>query len=154
MRWAMRIFGGLNIIASIFSLCYFAWGIQVHLGKWPGDPNRQEWIVFLAISALSTFLVLYLAYLGVRLIIRDFKALRLVSLVFVLEIAICFMDFVVAWISNPTWIRKDIVWFWGIAIFPLQSQVFLGYAFIGLTAAIVLMIVERRSSSAIAIRVG
>ena len=37
MRWAMRIFGGLNMIASILSLYYFAWGIEIHLRKWPGD---------------------------------------------------------------------------------------------------------------------
>jgi hypothetical protein len=150
MRWAMRIFGGSNVVASLFGLCYFAWGIQIHLGKWPGNPNRQEWIVFLAISALSTSLVLYLAYLGVRLIKRDFKVLRQVCFVFVSEIAICFVDFIVTWMVHPTSIRKDVEWFWGIALFPVQPQVYFGYAFIGLTAAIVWMFVGRRSTSAIA----
>ena len=149
MRWAMRIYSALNIIASIFSLCYFAWGIEIHLGKWPGNPTRYEWAVFLAISALSTSLVLYLGYLGVRLIMRDFKALKMVSLVFVSEIAICFVDFVVTWIATPIPTPKVIL-FWGIAVFPLEAQVYTGYAFIGLAAAIVLMLVGRRSSSAIA----
>ena len=106
MRWAMRIFGGSNVVASLFGLYYFAWGIQIHLGKWPGNPNRQEWIVFLAISALSTSLVLYLAYLGVRLINRDFKVLRQVCFVFVSEIAICFVDFIVTCIRP----RFEKVW--------------------------------------------
>jgi hypothetical protein len=150
----MRFFGGLNIVASLFGLYYFAWGIQIHLGKWPGNPNRQEWIVFLAISALSTSLVLYLAYLGVRLIKLDFKVLRQVCFVLMSEIAICFVDFVVTWIVHPTSIRKDVEWFWGIAIFPIQPLVYSGFAFIGLTAAIVLIFVGRRSSSNIAARVG
>jgi len=151
VRWAMRIFGGSNVVASLFGLYYFAWGIQIHLGKWPGNPNRQEWIVFLAISALSTSLVLYLAYLGVRLINRDFKVLRQVCFVFVSEIAICFVDFIVTWMVHPTSIRKGVEWFWGIALFPFEPQVYFGYAFIGLTAAIVLMFVGRRSTSAIAV---
>jgi hypothetical protein len=106
MRSAMPIFGGLNIIVSILSLYYFAWGIEIHLGKWPGDPIRQEWTVFLAVSVLSTSLVLYLAYLGIRLIKRDFKALKLVTLVFVSEITVCYVDFAVTWIATPTSIRK------------------------------------------------
>lgn len=93
MRWALRILGSLNIIASVLSLSYFAWLIEIHLGHWPGDPNRREWIVFLGISAVSVSLVVYLAYLGVRLIQRDLNALGLASLVFVLEIALCFVDF-------------------------------------------------------------
>jgi len=154
MRWALRILGALNVFASALSLSYFAWGIKIHLGKWPGGPDRQEWIVFLSISALSVSLVLYLAYLGLRLIKRDFNALKLVSLVFISEIAICFVAFVVTWIETPAWIRKDIVWFWGIAMSPLEFQVFCGYALIGLAAAVVLILVGRKSSGSIATQLG
>lgn len=143
MRWAMRIFGALNIIASIFGLRYFAWGIEIHLGKWPGNPTRYEWVVFLAISAISTFLVLYLAYLGVRLIKPDYKALRQVGFVFASEIAVCFVSFLFTWVVTPIPV-PNVIWFWGIAVFPLEPQVYSGYAFIGLFAAIALILAGRR----------
>ncbi len=146
MRWTMRVFGTLNILLTVFSLYYFAWGIEIHLGRWPGNPNSLEWAVFFTLSSLSTSLVIYLAFLGVRLIRGDYKALWKVCCVFVSEIAICFVDFVISWIAKPTWIRKDVDWFWGIALFPLDPQVLFGYAFFGTGAAIVLILVARRSS--------
>lgn len=151
MRWALRILGALNILASILSLSYFAWLIEIHLGHWPGDPDRREWIVFLALSAVSVSLVVYQAYLGVRLIKRDMNALGLASLVFVLEIALCF---VVTWIQPHAGTRSNIVWFWGIAMSPLQFQVFCGYALVGLIAAVVLILIGRKSSSGIATQLG
>jgi succinate dehydrogenase hydrophobic anchor subunit len=150
MRWAMRILGGLNIVSSLFGLYYFAWGIEIHLGKWPGNPTRWEWNVFLAISALSTFLVLYLAYLGVRLIKLDYSALGHVRLAFELEISICLLDFFLTWIATPSWIRGNVIWFWGIATFPLEPQVLSGYELIGLAATFVMILARRRSSHALA----
>ena len=92
MRWAMRILGGLNVVVCFFSLLYFAWGIQIHLGNWPGNPNYEEWAVFLVISAVSTFLVLYLAYLGLRLIGGDRQGtLESVLRFFISEMAIWFL---------------------------------------------------------------
>jgi hypothetical protein len=144
MRWAMRIFGVLNICASVFSLWYFGWIIDIHLGNWPGNPTRYDWAVFLALSALSTFLTLYLAYLGVRLIKRDYKALLLVIVVFTSEIVVCLVSFLLTWIVAP--ISSKVKWFLDMAVSPLEPQVWFGYAFIGLIAASAVIIVRRRSS--------
>lgn len=145
MRWAMRIFGGLNILASLFSLLYLAWGVEIHLGKWPGNPTGGEWAVFLILCAVSTFLVLYLAYLGVRMFRGESGALKRAIPVFALEIAIVFADFIVTWLIQPKSIPDDILWFWSIAIFPLDPQVYFGYVFFGIVAAFVLLVAGRKS---------
>ena len=146
----MRILGALNIVVSIICLCYFAWGVEIHLGKWPGDPSLKEWAVFFAICAFCTFLVLYLAYLGVRLIKQDRRALWPVSFVFTLEIIVCFVSFLVTWVVTPVPIPK-VIWFWGIAVSALEPQVYFGYAFIGLAASNALIIAGRRSSKTLQI---
>lgn len=145
VRWAMRILGALNVVVSIICLCYFAWGIAIHLGKWPGDPTPKQWAVFFAISAFCMLLVLYLAYLGVRLIKQDGRALWPVSFVFTSEIIVCFVSFLVTWVVTPVPV-PNVIWFWGIAVSALEPQVYFGYAFMGLAASIGLIMAERRSS--------
>ncbi|HEY2472778.1 MAG TPA: hypothetical protein VGI45_33645 [Terracidiphilus sp.] len=144
MRAAMRALGFCNVLTSFCSLYYFVWGIQIHVGRWPGNPNQQQWNVFYAITALSTALVFYLAYLGVRLIRLETAALWQVATVFAVEIAVVLTDFVLTWIATPVSIGKDALWFWGIAIFALDPQVFYGYAPLGLCAALWMAVAAKR----------
>src|SRR5438552_301994 len=87
MRWAMRVLGGLNVSACLLCLYYFFWQIKIYWGKWPGNPTHFDWAVFFVLNFISTFLVLYLAYLGVRLIRGKFDALRSVCFVCLFDIA-------------------------------------------------------------------
>jgi succinate dehydrogenase hydrophobic anchor subunit len=150
MRCALRIFGVLNIVATLFGLYYFAWGIRIHLGRWPGNPDQKEWAAFLAISAISTTLVLYSAWLGVRLIKQDRNALKQVILVFAIEIALVIGCFFATWMMRPISIPEDVLWFWSIALFPLDPQVLFGYAFFGIFVSAVLILFGRRSPNPLA----
>ena len=136
MRAAMRALGFCNLLISFCSLYYFVWGIQVHLGRWPGNPNQQQWNVFYVISALSTAIVLYLAYLGVRLLRLETAALWQVACIFALETTAVLTDFVLTWIVTPVSLGRNVMSFWGIALFPLDSQVLYGYAPLGSCAAL------------------
>jgi len=144
MRWAMRIFGAANIFVSLFGLYFFAWLIQIHLGKWRGNPTHQDWGVFFAISAVSTLLVLCVAYLGVRLILGDLKAIWQIGCVFLMEIVFFYVDVCVTWLGMPDSKAVISVSFWGIAMTPVDSQVALGYAPAGLVVAIILFLIQRR----------
>ena len=150
--WTMRIFGGINILAAMFGIYYFALMIDIHWGRWPGNPSHFDWAVFVALSLLSTFLVVYLAYLGVRLIRQDAAALRGVCLIAVLEIAYFFADTFVTWNLMPfsaSKISGEIsVAFWGIAEDPLAPQIVTGYPLIALVAAAILIIMQRRFANA------
>ena len=146
MRAAMRALGFCNLLTSFCSLYYFVWGIQIHLGRWPGNPDKQQWNVFYVISAVSTALVLYLAYLGVRLLRAEVAALWQVACVFALEIALVFGNFVLTWIATPISLGKNVMWFWGIALFSLDPQVFYGYAPLGLCAALWMAFAARNSA--------
>lgn len=136
MRAAMRALGSCNLLTSSCGLYYFLDAIHSHLGRWPGNPNHQQWNVFYVIGALSTAMVIYLAYLGLRLLRLETAALWQVACLFALEIALVLANFVFTWIATPASIGKNLMWFWGIALFPLDSQVFYGYAPLGLCAAL------------------
>jgi hypothetical protein len=143
MRSAIRIFGALNVLAALFSLLYFAWGIEIHWGKWPGAPDPADWAIFLVIGSVCTSTVLYLAVLGVRLIRGDHGALRRVIPTFLAEIII-FLGAVAA--PAFTSGRNKLIWFWLVATFPVQPQVLFGYAFVGTLAAVVLIFWDRNAS--------
>jgi hypothetical protein len=120
MRWAMRIFGAASILVSLFGLYFFAWLIQIHLGKWRGNPTHQDWGVFFAISAVSTLLVLCVTYLGVRLILGDLKAIWQIGCVFLMEIVFFYVDVCVTWLGMPDSKAVISVSFWGIAMTPCR----------------------------------
>ena len=149
MSWALRIFGGLNILPGIAGMYYFAVMIEMHWGKWPGNPTPLDWAIFVALSSASALLILYLGYLGVRLLVRpDAAALRQVCLVFVLEIGYFWADTFVTWNLMPLSRVHISVGFWGIAMDPLAPQVIIGYPVIGLIVAISLIFLQRRFDTA------
>lgn len=150
----MRLFGGLNILAGLFGLYYFLWSLEMHWHHWPGNPSHLDWTVFLALSLLSTFIVFYLGYLGVRLIKRDAGALRKVCLVFIFEILYFWADVIVNWnLVAPSRITIQ-VGFWGIAFGPIAPQIVTGFPLIGLLAAIVLILVHRRAQNVVQTTLG
>jgi hypothetical protein len=146
--WIMRLFGGLNILVALFGLYYSFYMLQMHWHHWPGNPSHLDWAVFLTLSLLSTFIILYLGYLGVRLIKRDVGALRKVCLVFIFEILYFWADVIVNWnLVSPSRITIQ-VGFWGIALAPLDPQIVTGYPLIGIVATIVLVFFHRRAQNA------
>ena len=147
MRWAMRIFGALNIVASLLSLYYFAGMIQLHLGKWPGHPSRHDWIVFYAIAAVSTLIVVGIAFLGAMLIRGNPNAVWLTALLFFTEIAFECAFTITTWLGEPVSRATIAVGFWGIADSPTEAQALSGYSVLGLVAAIVLFLVQRHRDS-------
>ena len=139
MRWAMRIFGALNIIASLLSLYYLYWMIRMHLGRWPGNPTLRDWMVFDAIATVSTLMVVAVAYLGVRLIRGNPHAIWQIGIAFFAEIAYEWADIYFTWVVTPFSKQIIAVGFWGIAGSACETQVLSGYAVFGLAAALVLL---------------
>ena len=127
---------------------YFAAMVEMHWGRWPGNPSPLDWAVFVALSSTSAFFVLYLGYLGARLLIKeDAAALRLVCVVFVLEIGYFWADTLVTWNLGMIFRPHISVGLWGIAMDPLAPQVITGYPVIGLIVAISLIFLKRRFAS-------
>jgi hypothetical protein len=143
MRWAMRVFGTLNIVASLLSLYYFAGMIQMHLGRWPGNPTARDWIVFYAIGSVSTLMIVCVAYLGVRLIRCNPYATWQTGLLFLIEIVWEWTNVYVTWLKVPASKSMIAVAFWGIADSATGAQVLSGYAVLGLVAALVLSVIQR-----------
>jgi hypothetical protein len=154
MRWAMRILGGLNILACLLCLYYFFWQIEIHWGKWPGNPSGLEWAVFFVLVAVSTFLVLYLAYLGVRLIRGHYEALRRVCFVCIIDIVLVYGHTLATWnvMENPKPAIR--IGLWGIAISPLEPEVLFGYVFVALASALILILIGRKTHGVPATQVG
>ena len=148
MRRAMRIFGALNIVASLLSLYYFYDMIQMHLGRWPGNPTHQDWIAFYAIGSMSTLMVLCVACLGVMLIRGYPHATWQAALLFLIEILWEWTDVYTTWLNVPDSKRTIAVAFWGIADSATEAQVLSGYAVLGLVAALVLLMVQQHRRSA------
>lgn len=148
MRWAMRVFGTLNVVASLLSLCYFAGMIQMHLGRWPGNPTHRDWIAFYAIGSVSTLKVVCGAYLGVGLIRGNPHATWQTGLLFLIEIVWECTDVYTTWLNAPASKRTIAVAFWGIADSATEAQVLSGYAVLGLIAALVLSLIQQHRSAA------
>jgi hypothetical protein len=148
MRWAMRVFGTLNIVASLLSLCYFAGMIQMHLGRWPGNLTSRDWIVFYAIGSASTSMVVCGAYLGVRLIRGNPNATWQTGVLFLMEILWEWTDVYTTWLNVPASKRTIAVAFWGIADSAIEAQVLSGYAVLGLVAALVLSAIQQHRRQA------
>lgn len=148
MRWAMRIFGALNIVASLLSLYYLFGMIQMHMGKWPGNPTHQEWIGFYAIGSLSTLMVLGVACLGVMLIRGYPHATWQSGILFFIEILWEWTDVYATWLNVPSSKRTIAVAFWGIADSATEAQVLSGYAILGLIAALALSMIQQHRGSA------
>jgi hypothetical protein len=143
----MRILGGLNVLAALLGIWYAATMIQMHWGRWPGNPNHSQWAVFLGLSAISFFLIVYLAYLGVKLIRGDTKALWKVALILVVEMVYFFIQTTITWLILPESMSKIAVGFYGMAEDPIAPQIVTGYSLIGLIAAVTLWVIAQRRPS-------
>jgi hypothetical protein len=143
----MRILGGLNIVFAFFGVFYSAYMVEIHWNKWPGQPTFSQWVVFGFLSFICMSMILYLAYLGIRLIRKDASALWQVCLVFVLEIIYFWADVIVCWMILPISMSTIAVGFWGIAESPLAPQVITGFPLIGIAVAGALMLVQKKTQS-------
>jgi hypothetical protein len=142
----MRFLGALNIMYVAFGAYLSYWMIRLHWNRWPGNPSHYEWAIFVFLSAISISMVLYLGYLGIRLIKKDAKALLKLSLLFVVELLYSFVLFYVTWIVRPTLMSMTVaVSFMGMADVPLWPQLLTGYPLIGLVVTLILSLIRQKS---------
>jgi hypothetical protein len=90
-------------------------------------------------------MVLYLAYLGIRLIRKDARALLQLCLLFTAEILYICVLVDVTWIRMPISMSNIAVGFWGMADAPLVPQLLTGYPLIGAVITLIMLIVRRKS---------
>ena len=144
--WTMRILGALNILFVTIGAYYSVVMIHLHWNRWPGNPSHYEWKIFVFLYAISVLMVLYLAYLGVRLIKKDAKALLKLSLLFLAEMLYFFVHTYSTWNVTPASMSMTVaVSFLGMALDPLAPQIVTGYPLIGLVIALVLSLIRQRS---------
>jgi hypothetical protein len=146
--WAMRILGALNILFAATGVWFSAVMIRMHWNRWPGSPSRLDWAKFAGLHAITILMIAYLAFLGIRLIMRDAKALWPLSLLFVAEIAYFLVFVSVTWVIMPMSMSKIAVGFLGKTLDPIAPQLVTGYPFVGLIIALVILMVRRRSERA------
>jgi len=136
--WIMRIVGVVNLLCGLIGVYYFAFKIRLHWHNWPGSPSESQWLVFFVLSFISIYLLIYLGYLGIRLIKNDATALRPLRNLFMLEIAYYVASVVMLWVIMPLSMATIAVSFWGMAQDPFAPQILTGYPLIGIIATIVL----------------
>jgi hypothetical protein len=141
--WPMRVLGALNLAFVALGALYAASMLQVHWNNWPGSPNYQEWVVFVVLNAISIYLILYLGYLGMRLIRKDATALWQLCMFFAGEIAYFVAVVYITSFVLPASMSTIAVGFWAMALNPLVPQVVTGYPLVGLVIALVILLIRR-----------
>jgi hypothetical protein len=139
----MRVLGFLNISFVALGAFYAASMFHLSWKKWPGPPVYQDWVVFAILNAISIYLILYLGYLGVRLIRKDAKALWQLCMFFVGEIAYFAAVVVITSYVLPASMSTIAVGFWGMAINPLVPQIVTGFPLVGLVITMVILLIRR-----------
>jgi membrane protease YdiL (CAAX protease family) len=148
MTWMTRILGIINLLFVALGAYYSVVMIHAHWNKWPGNPTSFDWLVFLCLYAVSLLMLLYLGYLGVRLIKKDESALWKLSLLFVTEMVYFYVFVTVTWVVMPMSTSKIAVGLWGRSQDPLAPQIITGYPLIGLIVTLIILLMRRISRKA------
>ena len=142
--WTMRILGVLNIMYVAIGIWFSAIMVWAHWRNWPGNPSSLDWAVFVFLYAISPLMIASLAYLGMRLIRKDARAILQLGLLFVAEMVYFFVLTTVTWLILPMSLSKIAVGFWGLSQDPLAPQVVTGYPLLGLVLTLVLLLMRRK----------
>jgi len=146
--WPMRVLGALNVVFVALGAFYAAAMIQRHWHNWPGSPIYQDWVIFVALNAISIAMILYLGFLGIKLMRVDANALFQLCLLFVAEIAYFGAIVYVTWFVVPDSMSTVAVSFWGMAQNPLVPQIVTGFPLVGLIICLVMLLIRRSPKSA------
>jgi hypothetical protein len=141
--WPMRVLGALNIAFVALGAFYAAAMLQMHWNRWPGPPVYQDWVVFVVLNAISIYLILYLGYLGIRLIRKDAKALWQLCMFFVGEIAYFAAVVYITSYVLPASMTTIAVGFWATSLNTLVPQIVTGYPLVGLVITLVILLIRR-----------
>lgn len=139
-KWAMRIVGALNVLFAILALSYLEEMLRMHWNKWPSSATSSDWVIFAFLLAISVYLVVHPAYLGIRLIKKHESALLPCILLFAAETLGVFSSVVVLWLMLPRSMSKVIFGLWSVALSPIDVEVFSGYSLIGFVATLTLLL--------------
>jgi hypothetical protein len=101
-----------------------------------------------ALNAVSVAMILYLGFLGIRLMRGDASALFQLCLLFVVEIAYFGGIVYVTWFVLPDTMSDLAVNFWGMAQNPLVPQIVTGFPLVGLIISLVMLLIRRSPKSA------
>jgi hypothetical protein len=141
--WPMRVLGALNISFTALGAFYAASMFHMSWKKWPGPPVYQDWVIFVVLNAISIYLILYLGYLGVRLIRKDAKVLWQLCMFFVGEIAYFVAVVYITSFVLPASMSTVAVGFWAAALNPLVPQIVTGFPLVGLVISMVILLIRR-----------
>ena len=126
-RWTMRILGSLNILSFPAGIYYAAVAATWPWVHWSKPPSSIYWFFFLLFLVVNLALISLLAYLGVRLLKGDERAILRTSAVLFAEIVSFWLNMCVFWI----WIPKYVPVFTSSGDL-LAPQIVSGYVVIGL----------------------
>jgi len=145
-KFVMRFFGAVNLLFVASGLWY---SLKMHSARpraanWPPfTPQLPDWLLHFVFLMVGVALIAWLGYLSVRLTCAERKALLPTCIVFGIEIAYVWAaDASYFWLIAPSSITRR-SWFWTSGEDLIAPQVTLSYQFLGLLAALVLLIMTR-----------
>jgi hypothetical protein len=139
-RWTMRILGSLNILSFPAGIYYAAVAATWPWVHWSKPPSSIYWFFFLLFLVVNLALISLLAYLGVRLLKGDERAILRTSAVLFAEIVSFWLNMCVFWI----WIPKYVPVFTSSGDL-LAPQIVSGYVVIGLAVTLMLAFLNRKA---------
>lgn len=141
----MRVVGALNGLFAVFALVYTAGILWMHWNRWPSSATRFDWVVFALLLGISVYIVVHLAYYGIKLIKNDESAVLPCLILFAVETLGVLLSVWVLWLMLPPSMNKIIFGLWEVALSPLDVEVLWGYSVLGFIVTLILL-VSRRSA--------
>jgi hypothetical protein len=139
----MRIIGGLNILFAALALWYLEEMIRMKWNRWPTSATGGDWLVFAVLLATSVYLVVHLAYYGIKLLKKNEAALLPCILLFAAESLGVYLSVLILWNILPQSMHKIIFGLWWVALSPIHFEGFSGYSVVGFVVTLTLLLSRR-----------
>jgi hypothetical protein len=141
--WTMRIVGGLNVLFAALALWYLEEMIRMKWNRWPSSATGTDWVVFAVLLAISVYLVVHLAFYGIRLMKKNEAALLPCILLFAVESVGVYLSVVILWLVLPQSMNKIIFGLWWVALSPIHVEGLSGYSVLGFVVTLTLLLSRR-----------
>lgn len=143
--WTMRIVGGLNVLFAALALWYLEEMIRMKWNRWPSSATGTDWVVFAVLLAISVYLVVHLAFYGIRLMKKNEAALLPCILLFAVESVGVYLSVVILWLVLPQSMNKIIFGLWWVALSPIHVEGLSGYSVLGFVVTLTLLLTRRKT---------
>lgn len=142
--WTMRIVGVLNVLFAALSLTYLAGMLNIHWNRWPASATARDWAIFALLLTLSVYLVVHVAFYGIRLLKHNESAVLPCLLLYAAQTLGAMAGYWVIWLVLPQSMMNISFGLWSVALTPLDVQVLSGFTIFGVLATLFLLFTRKR----------